>query len=140
MSKVICDHFRICPAREECKAAKPHAKNKCFICDKYSGKPKCILFKEYILCAAIYYNDFIKHEQQPFNIKTGYVVCGLRHCNCFAIAQMITTIRHPQIQGFITNFGKFVDRKEAFNIAEKAGQLLDMGTKSERSLISEDLY
>ena len=32
--------------------------------------------KEFILCAAIWVNDGLKHEAQPENIETGFVICG----------------------------------------------------------------
>jgi hypothetical protein len=49
--------------------------------------------------------------------------------------------QNPQVQGFITNLDRFVGRSEAFDIAEKAKQILnyDNNTKC-RNLISEDLY
>lgn len=46
--------------------------------------------KEFILCAAIYINDGKKHSQQPVNIKTGYVICGRRHNNCYQTIKSIT--------------------------------------------------
>lgn len=47
--------------------------------------PNIIDKNEYILCAAIHYDNGIKYEHQPKNIKTGIVACGLRHCSCFII-------------------------------------------------------
>lgn len=40
---------------------------------------------EDIRCAAIYYNDGNEYPHQPRNIDIGYVLCGLRHHNCFAM-------------------------------------------------------
>jgi len=34
--------------------------------------------KEFILCAAIWINDGLKHNQQPENIEIGFVICGRR--------------------------------------------------------------
>ena len=39
-------------------------------------------------------------------------------------------------QGFYTSYGRFVDRKEAMNIAKKAGQV----ETDNETLYSEDLY
>ena len=70
---------------------------------------------EYILCSAIWFNDGKKHIHQPKNIDRGYVISGRRHHNCFASIVAIkgenwgrNTIR--EIQGFITNTDRFVDR------------------------------
>ena len=38
--------------------------------------------QEYILCAAVHYNDLGMYARQPKNIETGYVICGCRHDNC----------------------------------------------------------
>lgn len=137
---VICNYFRVCPAKEDCAGAKPHDEKDCDVCVKYGGKAHCIPYKEYILCAATHYQDKVEHEHQPYNIKTGYVVCGWRHDNCFVIGQMITCIHYIKTQGFITNFGRFVDRQEAYDIAFKADQLLDKTPSKSRTLLSEDLY
>lgn len=94
--------------------------------------------KEYILCAAIHYLDDIKHTHQPKNIKTGYVLCGRRHHNCIANAAIfgLKITRSNAIQGFITNLDRFVDRKEAGQIAFESGQI----KKKTSCLFSEDLY
>lgn len=45
---------------------------------------------EYIICAANYYNDEVKRDFEPSNIKTGFVVCGRRHHNCIStFAQLL---------------------------------------------------
>jgi hypothetical protein len=100
--------------------------------------------REYILCAAIHYDDGKKHEHQPRNIKTGIVIAGRRHHNCIMTAHDLSKgilKQKTQVQGFITNTDKFVDRKEAFQIAKKARQFLmpivEGGTET---LISEDLW
>jgi len=110
--------------------------------------------KEYILCSAIHFNDGIEHEQQPDNIFDGFVVTGRRHHNCYAtlaaieksidlqerIKQLITKTDRDR-QGFVTNLNRFVDRKEGYQIALNAGQLIhNMHDKSNPILISEDLY
>jgi hypothetical protein len=50
---------------------------------------------------------------------------------------------HPDDQGFLTSAGRFVGRKEALDIAERAGQIDPTNRKSGSSsndLFSEDLW
>jgi hypothetical protein len=94
---------------------------------------------EKIICAAIHFNDGRQYPQQPSNIEKGLVIAGLRHCNCFGTMSATKFSKAtPNIQGFITNKNRFVNRKEAFAIAEKAGQLIAQHQKDH--LFSEDLY
>ena len=90
---------------------------------------------ERIVCAAIYWDDGIEHKHQPKNIETGWVVCGHRHHNCFPILTALGR-KGTVIQGFLTDFGNFVDRKTAAKLAFESGQ---MDTDVEL-LFSEDLY
>lgn len=98
--------------------------------------------KEYILCSAIWFDDGEDtYNHQPINIKTGYVVCGQRHHNCFntkAILQGVKTERNTidDVQGFLTNKNRFVGREEAAIIAFNANQI----KKEKQTLYSEDLY
>jgi hypothetical protein len=94
---------------------------------------------EYILCAAIWYDDKKKREHQPENIETGIVVCGLRHCNAFVILYEIAEPDYNKqkvTQGFLTSKGRFVDRKEAAKIAYAVKQI----KRQTPGLFSEDLY
>ena len=97
---------------------------------------------EYIICAAIWFDDGIDtYVHQPKNIKTGFVVSGRRHHNCFTTIAMLTGPRKDrkylkEEQGFLTSKDRFVDRKEAGEIAFKVGQTTDLRT----CLFSEDLY
>lgn len=59
--------------------------------------------KEFILCAAIWINDGLKHEQQPENIETGFVVCGRRHNNCY---QTIKSLINQNVIEVIENHYK----------------------------------
>ena len=45
--------------------------------------------KEYIICSAIHFDDGEEYVHQPKNIKTGLVVCGMRHCNVFTTISLI---------------------------------------------------
>ena len=80
--------------------------------------------KEYILCAAISFDDTI--------------IAGYRHDKCFAILKTFLGAYKPKniTQGFLTSKNRFVDRYEANKIAINAKQIknkLDW-------LVSEDLY
>lgn len=97
--------------------------------------------KEYIVCAAIWYDDGIKHEFAPRNIESGFVVCGLRHHNCLDIVSMIRKNFEDwkitnKNQGFLTSKDRFVDRKDAYLIAS---EYIDQFHQVNR-LFSEDLY
>jgi len=94
----------------------------------------------YITCSAIWFKDGQKHEHQPFNVDTGFVICGHRHHNCFMTAYILNKDEKlkgmEDVQGFLTNENNFVDRKEGGQIAFKANQTNDLKTR----LFSEDLY
>jgi hypothetical protein len=110
---------------------------------------------EYILCAAIYFNDGKTYANQPKNIGQGFVITGRRHHNCYATLQAIAQcfgvegIALKQIeridrdnQGFITSTGRYVSRQEAFKIAKENNQIYHRAHDGvdEGMLISEDLY
>ena len=92
-----------------------------------------------VLCAAVYVDDNKEYPNQPGNIKTGYVVCGYRHHNCLFICNSIDkqNKKNKIIQGFLTSDNRFVDRKEALEIAKLSKQV--DGTIMS-VLLSEDLY
>lgn len=106
--------------------------------------------KERILCAAIWYKEFevdksISDMVKPFNIEKGLVVYGWRHGNCISLMKAQTGYRTVTYandgvgeheQGFLTSKNRFVSRKEAGEIAFKAGQI----EKENDYLFSEDLY
>jgi len=120
--------------------------------------------EEYLVCSAIHFDNGRKYDQQPNNINTGMVICGLRHHNCFytlislfGIAfndvcfnnesnfQFLSTVEkikelfgeHKKIQGFLSNKNKFYDRKDALVIAREAGQVDKLISQQ---LTSEDLW
>jgi alpha-D-ribose 1-methylphosphonate 5-triphosphate synthase subunit PhnL len=104
--------------------------------------------KERILCAATWYKDLplIMPEvlqirgYAPYNVHEGIVFSGWRHTNCLYQMVAITGKRDCEvgrhIQGFLTNFNRFVDRKEAGEIAYSAKQTKNL----HKHLFSEDLY
>jgi hypothetical protein len=90
-------------------------------------------FNEIILCAAIDYN--------------GTIICGRRHDDCYTILKNL--VSNPVLpdrdkQGFLTSENRYVDRKEAWNIAKANNQIrygLEASENGEDSiLISENLY
>ena len=108
--------------------------------------------KEYILCAAVWYKDFqvtMKPDKMPLlsyapkNVDKGIVFCGQRHHQC--IYQMVVITGKAQhemgeeVQGFLTNINRFVDREEAYKIAIESGQIKE-GKYHDNRLFSEDLY
>lgn len=105
--------------------------------------------KEYILCAAVWFDDGNKHSHQPKNIETGIVVCGRRHHNCFATIGGRVSERNEiglreKEQGFLTSLDRFVSREEAAEIALSIGQFANEEEKREveitHYLYSENIY
>lgn len=97
---------------------------------------------ERIICAAIHYLDGNEYPHQPFNITSGYVLIGLRHCNVIITNKIITgkPTRSNNIQGFITSKNRFVDRVEAGQIALACGQIEKLSYFGSKELDSSDLY
>lgn len=102
--------------------------------------------KPYILCAAIWFDDGKTYSNQPYNIKSGLVLCGHRHHNIFTqIGGLVGErqqlgIREKE-QGFLTSDNRFVGRNEAAKIARDAKQITwTMVDYSIVELYSEDLY
>ena len=106
--------------------------------------------KEYILCAAVWYLELpmVKPDVlnnrgfRPYNVDKGIVFSGWRHGNCIYQMVAITGLKSnpnesgPEVQGFLTNKNRFVDREEAAQIAFDAGQTETLLVR----LFSEDLY
>lgn len=92
----------------------------------------------FILCAAIWVDNGIKYSHPILNKPTGLVIGSWRHHNCIGIlyGSKIKLKNNLVIQGFITSDSKFVDRKEAGQIAFEAGQIKEPTD----CLMSEDLY
>ena len=87
---------------------------------------------ERILCAAIQIRK--SKDGEPI------VIGGYRHCDCFRTASKLGYMAYidQDEQGFITSKGRFVDRKEAKQIAKQANQLIRL--TDFKHLISEDIY
>ena len=101
---------------------------------------------EKILCAAIHFDDGKKYQFQPINIESGVVFCGYRHSCMFQQIGGTVPERHnfgiyEKAQGFLTNKNRFVERKEALEIAIKANQVDENNLGNPLiGLFSEDLY
>jgi len=101
--------------------------------------PEAAAKPEYIICAAIHVDDGLKHQHQPKNIKTGIVLCGRRHHNIIYNFNALVFGKlksKDENQGFLTSKDRFVDRKEAGEIAFAAKQI----PEPTKCLFSEDLY
>lgn len=102
-------------------------------------------FREFILCAAVHYQDGKAYKEQPLNIESGLVVLGRRHNNCFGVLENvigfdINKIEHKDF-GFITSTNRFVTRKEGMIIANREGQIYHTVPYREGDILtSEDLY
>ena len=126
---------------------------------------------DYILCAAVHYDNGLEYKfQKNYGIETGFVLCGYRHpmiCDIlpfnpyylkkiFDIDDKEAIQKYEELnikygwqekditrckltQGFITNKGVFVNRKEAYKIALNARQI-DGSNGVDGELFSEDLY
>lgn len=73
----------------------------------------------------------------------GVLILGARHFDQLMHSQieMLGYRRHPFDQGFIDQWGVFMDRKEAYQVAKNANQILQKtGNLNDETLYSEDLY
>lgn len=107
---------------------------------------------EFIVCAAIWYDDGVKHPiQEVYNIPSGFVICGFGHACMISIIPTNNSLRKKEgiayhdrdfevHQGFMTSSGRFVEREEALQIAIKAHQVIKGKTYGKDILYSEDLY
>lgn len=93
--------------------------------------------EEYILCAAIYVDDGEYHSGQEQN-GTGRVYAGYRHHYIFSLISREDKLKYKPKQGFLISKGRFIDRREAADIARKSGQA-ELSYSSD-ILYSEDLY
>lgn len=67
------------------------------------------------------------------NVQAGvYCVCGMG-----MMAQQFVAAAQ---QGFMTSAGRFVDRREAYKIADAAGQIIRHSSSIPGTLYSEDLW
>jgi len=81
--------------------------------------------EETIRAAALWIDDGKSHPQQP--VPTGLLFCGAHHAACLeqsTVTGFGTRLdRVSANQGFLTSRRRFVDRKEALQIALWTGQV-----------------
>jgi hypothetical protein len=108
---------------------------------------------ETIRCAAIWVDTGSSEPpRRSYSYPaTGLMFCGWRHSDCFLLVYAYASLLPPEEverlseqlagvnQGFMTSTGRFVDRREAWTIAEAAGQILPRARHS-GCLYSEDIY
>lgn len=93
-----------------------------------------------IICAAIQ----IQFERNGRQVET--VIYGLRHANCWeTMAVLGVPAQHTEVEGFIDDKNRFLDRCDAFTHALECGQLpvavhTHKAENREIQLYSEDLY
>lgn len=133
--------------------------------DRTSNPPDWPLGQEKILCAANWYDyqshdcGYIQYPNPTLNNKLGIVISGFRHGHCMYIFNAIMEKLRPDLkfkkdsenleyydatnshsyQGFLTSYNRYVDRTEAWKIAETAGQIVRTVGRP-RFLFSENLY
>jgi len=117
----------------------PNSKQITIKCIRHSKDPE----QERILCSAIYIDDGIVYSDPrvlPSNKKSGMVVCGQRHHNCYGILYQFMQDKVNILkseEGFLTSKGNFLTRSEAKELAFKIGQITKT---SSTTLTSEDLW
>lgn len=98
---------------------------------------------ETIICSAIWYKELPTPHYRPVNVDVGIVFCGHRHPHCLHQMVAMTGKRQcevgEEIQGFLTNTNRFVDRYEGAKIALACGQIQEL-KYSRKTMYSEDLY
>jgi hypothetical protein len=149
-------------ARMACEIAHYHEHDSVFILNRLANGSLTMLdfvdaharaVEERILCAAVYVNDGEDYGEVTYAApKRGIVFHGLRHMNCYHAmrpwlktlpkkvrsAKLNLTQKHEN-QGFLTSKGRYVNREEAWVIAEAARQILPHA-RHPGTLYSEDLY
>lgn len=93
-----------------------------------------------IICAAIQ----VQFVQNGRKVET--VIHGLRHANCWeTMAALGVPAERKEVEGFIDDKNRFLDRCDAFSHALECGQLpetvrIHKAEHRENQLYSEDLY
>jgi len=74
--------------------------------------------------------------------ESGRIICGARHWDKIMRAQKLPTEYWSDFdQGFINQFGQWLNREESYIIAKEQGQIIRPdGTHDDKTLFSECLY
>ena len=81
---------------------------------------------EYVMCAANYYDNGEECHFQPYNVGSGYVICGWRHSCCGGVYMATNPTAKSWdhcVQGFLTTKNRFLTRAEALELVISTGQL-----------------
>lgn len=94
-----------------------------------SCKHFSMIVKQRVVCAAIKNTD-------------GDIICGPRHFDIIMRLQIMNSKKDWIIpeQGFVDQFGKFLNRKEAYIVAKSAEQIIRPTGGDEGKLFSENIY
>ena len=99
--------------------------------------------KEYIIAAACHYSNGdgkVLPFHSCYGIKEGFVIAGFRHPLVIQAAKAWKEKGYKCVShGFITSYGRYVDREEAYKIAKDVGQINSEEIHRE-CLISEDVF
>lgn len=100
-----------------------------------------IIQGRFVVCAATRYGSADQHAENK-----SLVICSPRHYDAThhrVLDYLPEWLLYSEMeQGFVDQFGVFMDRSEALKVAKEAGQLNTRRTKTapEDQLFSEDLY
>ena len=94
-----------------------------------------------IVCAAILFTfEFLESSEDT-------IVTGVRHYDKLMRGQIDVIDEYywsrkvSEVQGFVDNKGNFLDREQAFLVAQDASQIIHIcGNPSSKELFSENLY
>lgn len=103
--------------------------------------------QEYIICAAIHWDDKQVYAHQASNIQSGLCIAGWRHGNIIIICSKIFGNVAERIkadiqetQGFLTSHNRFLNRAEAAKFILEIGQKDKLIYFGGLELDSSDLY
>lgn len=92
--------------------------------------------KEKIICSAVRYNDKVWRGH-----RHGDAIQAMRGELSYTMNRKeLNEAQVDRDQGFVTSEGRYVNRAEAWSIAEKAGQIIDREYQTKDCLYSEDLW
>ncbi len=75
-------------------------------------------------------------------LPSGLILCGARHCDSLMRRQMqhARETYNPTEEGFVDQFGEFLTREAAWEVASMAGQIIRLVDGIQGRLWSENLY
>jgi len=113
----------------------------------YSTVCKRCIYCEKEYCDILKCSDFYPYRKQVIvcaanKLASGLIVCGARHHDPIMNAQIKAAgdTHIGETQGFIDQYGRFMNRKDAYRIAEESGQIVRSIGYETNKLFSEHLY